>query len=65
MGFWVGAADTVLRRWESTTQTAATGIKICGHRGGGHNPMMVWPVIRNRRDIRRPLYASRPEMMKS
>ena len=31
----------------------------------GHNPIMVWPVIRNRRDIRRPLHASRPEMMKS
>lgn len=59
----------MLRRWDSTTQTAATVIKICSHRGGGHNPMMVWPVIRNRAvgggvRIRRPLRASRPEMMK-
>ena len=58
LGFGVGATDTMLSRWDSTTQTVTPVIKICGHRGAGHNPMMVWPVIGNRREIRRPLHAS-------
>lgn len=58
LGFWVGATDAMLSRWDSTTQTATPVIKICGHRGVGHNPVMVWPVIGNRRDIRRPLHVS-------